>query len=241
MSAIAGILVSLALAFVACRACKSNRPVTGAIMLAAAFPNATYMGIPLQESLFGPWARSVVIQFDLFACFPLVLTLGMLIASHFGEHGKKENPFLIMFKVVPLWAAFIAVMLNINHVPQPGWLKGLLSQLSSAVIPLMLISVGLALLRGMQEWRKLKTVIPVAIIQLFVMPIVVWFVAKTSGLQGDILKITVLEGALPSMALGIVVSDRYGLNTGVYASALTLTTLLSIFTLPLWVQWLGGV
>jgi hypothetical protein len=32
----------------------------------------------------------------------------------------------------------------------------------------------------------------------------------------------------------VVLCDRYGLNAGIYAAAVTATTLLSIGTLPLW-------
>ena len=39
----------------------------------------------------------------------------------------------------------------------------------------------------------------------------------------------------PALADGkIVLCDRYGLDTGLYAAAVTLTTLLSLFTLPMW-------
>jgi len=44
----------------------------GAMILAAAFPNVTYLGLPVLEQTFGSWARSVVIQMDLFATSPFV-------------------------------------------------------------------------------------------------------------------------------------------------------------------------
>ena len=40
------------------------------------------------------------------------------------------------------------------------------------------------------------------------------------------------------MALGVVLCDRYGLNTGIYAAAVTATTLLSLITLPMWHGWM---
>jgi predicted permease len=39
---------------------------------------------------------------------------------------------------------------------------------------------------------------------------------------------------MPSMVIGIVLCDRYGLDTGLYAAAVTLTTLVSLITLPMW-------
>jgi predicted permease len=237
VSAISGILGSLILAFFACRLCAARREVTGAIMLAAAFPNATYLGLPLLENTFGPWARSIAIQFDMFACFPLVLTVGIVIANRFGNKPDNVHPLLSLFSVAPLWAVAIAVTLNLLEVSSPVWIDGLLGMLSSAVIPLMLFAAGMALPRGLKEFHNLPTVVPVAVIQLFIMPLIVWMVADSIGISGDTLRAVVIEAALPSMALGIVLSDRFGLNTGIYAAALTLTTALSFFTLPLWYHW----
>ena len=39
---------------------------------------------------------------------------------------------------------------------------------------------------------------------------------------------------MPSMVIGLVLCDRYGLNTSLYAIAITLTTALTMFTIPLW-------
>ena len=39
---------------------------------------------------------------------------------------------------------------------------------------------------------------------------------------------------MPSMVLGIVLCERYGLDTVRYAQAVTVTTLISMLTLPAW-------
>ena len=71
-------------------------------------------------------------------------------------------------------------------------------------------------------------------LQLFIAPLIVWGTAQVVGLDGMILMGAVMEAAMPSMVIGIVLCDRYGLDTGLYAAAVTLTTLLSLFTLPMW-------
>jgi hypothetical protein len=42
------------------------------------------------------------------------------------------------------------------------------------------------------------------------------------------------------MVLGIVFCDRYNLDVGLYAAAVTASTALSMLTLPLWYGWLAG-
>jgi len=45
---------------------------------------------------------------------------------------------------------------------------------------------------------------------------------------------------MPSMVLGIVICDRFNLDTSLYAAAVTVTTAMSLLTLPLWHAWVGG-
>jgi predicted permease len=82
--------------------------------------------------------------------------------------------------------------------------------------------------------HQLLRVVPVLLIQLVFMPLLVWGLALASGLDGRLLPPVVLEAAMPSMVLGMVICDRYGLDTPFYATAVTLSTALSMFTLPLW-------
>jgi predicted permease len=218
------------------RSARPNR-VVGALLLASAFPNATYLGLPVLESAFGPWARSIAIQYDLLACTPLLLSAGIALAAWHGGGGQREHPLLALLKVPPLWAAVAGIFLNLAQVPLPAIVHSWLTMLGSGVVPLMLFSLGLGL-RWAGTWRhQIPLVLPVALIQLMLMPLLIWGLAATIGLQGQTLAAVVLEAAMPSMVLGIVLCDRYNLDTGLYAMAVTVTTALSMITLPLWFAW----
>ncbi len=229
-----GVVSALGLAWLFYRWRNTERHIMGTLILAAAFPNATYMGLPVLEQVLGDWAQSIAIQYDLFACTPLLLTVGILIAQHYGDHGKRENPFIGLLKVPPLWAAVIGVALNLGEVPKSDWMEQWLGMLAAPVIPLMLISLGMSL--QWSSWRRhyATLLLPVLMIQLLVMPLLVWAVARASGLEGDVLIGVILEAAMPSMVLGLVICDRYGLNTGLYAIAVTLSTLISLISIPIW-------
>lgn len=235
--AAAGVLSALWLAAVACRLCQVDRPTRGALLLAAAFPNATYLGLPVLEATFGPWARGVAIQYDLFACTPLLLTLGIMIAR---SHGTANNPLSAsslwrpLLRVPALWAALLAVVLNVAQVPIPLLLEPLLRSLGNAVAPLMLIALGMGLRwlgYGPRHWLQ---VLPVMLVQLILMPLLVWGLALATNLEASLIAPVVLEAAMPSMVLGIVLCDRYSLNTGIYAMAVSLSTAVSLASLPLW-------
>ena len=211
----------------------------GAVLLATAFPNVTYLGLPVLEKTFGPWARSVAIQMDLFAGLPLLLTVGILVAQHYGNSGKTGKlPLLSLFRVPALVVGGVAVALGLAGITIPVWLDDWLNLLIPVVVPLMLFSLGLGLEWSAMRWRNLPRIMPVIVVKLFVMPFFAFLVARAIGLEGDELTASVLEIAMPSMVLGIVLCDRYELDTPLYAMAVTTTTLLSLVTLPLWYDWL---
>jgi len=226
-----GIIFALVLSFLICRRCGMPGAVTGAIMLAAAFPNATYLGLPVLQATFGDWSRSIAIQYDLLAATPLLFTVGILLAQHFGEgHAEPEVGFLKrLMRVPPLWAAILGCSLNLLSVPLDSNLAVILNMLGDTVIPIMLIA----------QWhsisiRQLPPLMLVSVIQLLLTPLLVWQLAIVVGLQGDMLSAIVLEAAMPSMVLGLVLCDHYRLDTTIYALAVTVTTLLSLLSLPLW-------
>jgi predicted permease len=215
-------------------------PALGALLLAAAFPNATYMGLPVLEATLGSWARSVAVQYDLFACTPLLLSVGVMLAYHFGDGAEKVQPLKNLLQVPPLWAALLGVVLNLSAVPLPTVLGGMFDLLAAGVVPLMLFSLGLGLSWGAGWGARLNLVLPVVAIQLLLTPLLIWGASDLVGLGGGVRTAVVLEAAMPSMVLGIVLCDRYRLDSTLYAMAVTLSTALSIITLPAWFSLLGG-
>lgn len=229
------ILLGVLLSWLIAKLLKFKNAQTGAMILATAFPNVTYLGLPVLEQTFGAWSRSVVIQIDLFAAAPMVFTLGIALARYYGTNTEEKPKSLLGFvNAPPFWAAFVAVLLNLSHIPAPDWLAGLLQKLSAAVAPLMIFSLGLALSWGAIRWRNLPFMLPVVTLKLLVLPWLALFLADVVQLQGQYKAAAVLDLAMPSMVLGVVLCDRYGLDSSLYATAVTLTTGLSLISLPFW-------
>jgi len=207
----------------------------GALMLAAAFPNVTYLGLPVLEQTFGSWSRSVVIQLDLFAATPLLFTVGTILARHYGEEReKKPRSVLLFFNAPPFWAAAVALIFNHNAIVAPDWLSGVLQKLSATVAPLMLFSLGLALNWRAVRLRNLPYMLPVILVKMVAMPLFALFLAAYLTIDGNHKAAAVLDMAMPSMVLGIVFCDRYRLDSALYAMTVTVTTALSLLTLPFW-------
>ena len=228
------ILVAMLFSWFACKSCRVENRITGAVILAASFANVTYLGLPVLTAALGEWAASIVIQYDLFAATPLLFTLGLLLAAHFGQNETGIQPLRQLGRIPALWAALAATCLNLAAIPLPHILESALRQLGDGVVPLMLIAIGLSLeWRGIQPkaWGPLLMVIAV---QLILMPLFVWGISGMFEFSREQQLALVLEAAMPSMLLGLMFCERFKLDTAFYAAAVTLSTLLSILTLPYW-------
>ena len=230
------ILLAILCSWLIARLCRFSHPKTGAVILAAAFPNVTYLGLPVLEQTFGSWARSVVIQIDLFATAPVVYTLGIMLAKYFGEAEQDEKPMTVWSFLIapPFLAAILAVLLNIYAVPSPEWLTGLLQKCAAAVAPLMIFSLGMALSLRAIRWRNLPFIAPVLLVKLILQPLAALYISTWLTISPAQKAAAVLDIAMPSMILGIVLCDRYKLDSSLYATAVTLGTALSLVSLPLW-------
>lgn len=139
-----------------------------------------------------------------------------------------------LFKVPALWAALLAVILNRLAVPFPEGLQNWLQTLANGVVPLMLISLGLSLSFKREHLDSMRSLFPVLGVKLIFMPAIVLTMSNLLGMHGMVQQAVVLEAAMPSMVIGMVLCDRYGLNTVIYAAAVTVTTAVSFVTLGIW-------
>jgi len=223
---LAGLIVSLF---------KIAKPQAGAIILAASFPNVTYLGLPVLEQTFGFDARAVVIQMDLFAAAPLVFSLGIAISKYYGTHtaGDKTS-WLSGFNTPPFWSMLIAVILSLTDIAMPEPLQKLLQTMSNAVAPLMIFALGMALsLKGLR-WHYLHFLVLIILIKLFAQASWALLLSDWLGITAAWRAPAIMDIAMPSMVLGILFCDRYQLDSSLYAVSVTLTTLFSMISLPFW-------
>jgi malate permease and related proteins len=216
-----------------------SRAQEGALMLAATFPNATYLGLPVTSEVLGDWAQEMVLKFDLFACTPILLLVGMLMAQAYGKAEPRSNPLRELLRVPPLWALLLACILNLAQVPQPEMIGHALHTLAGGVVPLMLIALGMSIRWDTFKFALIPKLLPLCLIGLVVAPLTAMLVAERLGLGGHTLTAVTLLSAMPTMVFGVIICERYHLDGALYAAAVFFTTLLSMFTLPVWFQFLS--
>lgn len=235
-------LATLALAWLSYRALfelskgKFSRSSWGALLLGAAWCNATYLGLPTVTTLLGEEYARIPILYDLLAITPLLLTLGASLGARYGESGYQtdaRSSLVSIAKLPPLWAALLGVLLNALGAPVPQVLLSACKLAGSAVAPVMIFSVGLAL--RFSSPRTLVWILPALALKLVFAPAFAYVVASALGLSGKAFVATVLEAAMPTMVLTMVIADKFKLDSELLAQTIATSAALSFLTIPaLW-------
>lgn len=115
----------------------------------------------------------------------------------------------------------------------PATVDAILELLSRASLPLGLIAVGAGMrLSGLGHarghlWYGVS-------VKLLVLPAIAWFLGRTAGLTGLWFDTALLLAALPHSTVAYLLAVRMGADGQVTANQISVTTLLSMLTLPLW-------
>ncbi|WP_228384700.1 AEC family transporter [Rhodocyclus gracilis] len=169
------------------------------------------------------------------AAVPLANFAAVAMLARHGEAGLwrevARNPLI--------WATAGGFVLNLAGFVPPAPLQVFLGRLADASIALGLLTVGAAL-----RWRGQSGVLGTSVyllaIKLLVLPLAALGLAHACGLSGLYLEIVVLFAALPTASSAYILAMRMGGDGASVAWLISASTLLSMFTLPLWASWLAG-
>lgn len=121
----------------------------------------------------------------------------------------------------------------------PATVDATLELLARASLPLGLIAVGAGMrFRGLDHarghlWYGVG-------IKLVVLPAIAWLMGQLAGLSGIWFDTALLLAALPHSTVAYLLAVRMGGDGQVTANQITLTTLLSMVTLPVWLSLVHG-
>jgi len=211
---------------------RISKKEKGVIILTASFGNVTFLGLPIMTSLYGNEAARYVLLYDLLATTPLLWFVGASIASSYGSGQKftAKDSLKTLAKLPSIWALIAGFAVNIAGIALPRFAVKTLDLLSMPIVPLMMFSVGLAL--GIPKLKQALTVTPGIIIKLCVSPLIAFAAVSLLGMHGLAFKVSVMEAALPTMILTLVIVSQYKLDHELAALMILITTAMSFISLP---------
>lgn len=210
-----------------------QRERIGAVILLASLSNTAFIGLPLLDALRGSEAVSLGLLADQLGCF-IALTIGGAVVGTVYS-GERTRIATIAGKVLR-YPAFIAAVVGLAVGPLGGWPEAVppvLHRVSQTLAPLALFSVGLRLRLHARPDERGAIALTLAW-KLVAMPAIVLACGRAFGVQGMPLTVGVLQSAMPSMFVAVIMIRRYGLETDLGDTALSVGLLLSFLTVPGW-------
>ena len=232
--------------------------------LVAAFPNTGFMGVPLLVALFGPRAAGVVIQtimVDMLITTSICVALSRLGSAQDKTFGAAAwNALKGVFSNPMPWAILAGMLASTANTQMPAELMAdilpnlaplqkAMMLLADSASPVALFTIGAVLARAQlqQKERNMQKAtarqpasawaqaVPVALIKLFLHPILVVFaalVAQQLGYKIDAFVLTVLicAAALPSASNVSLLAERFGADNGRIARIILMSTVLAFFS-----------
>ena len=214
--------------------------------LVGAFPNTGFMGVPLLVALLGTAAAGpaiVTIVIDMVITTSLCIALSRLDGA--GQQGvgqAAKNALLGVVKNPLPWAILLGTLFSAFQIELPGPVEKTVGLLGDAASPVALFTIGAVLARsqkiahheqhGPLTW---KDYVPVALIKLFLHPVLVLVVGLAAISMGApidpfALKVMVLVAALPSASNVAMLSERFGADNGRIARIILLSTAAAFLT-----------
>ena len=233
----AGLAVVWALAMViAARFFARKGPELVVSGFAAAQSNTVFVGVPMILKAYGD-AGAVPLGLLLAVHLPVTMTVATLLAE-----GRSASIAMLVRRLFT-HPIIIGIILGsivrpfVAQVPQPFWT--LVDLLAGAAVPCALISLGIAMRRyGLESGLALPTIL--SGLKLGLHPLLVyWLATRIFEMPAHWSGVAVLFAACPCGINAYLFAERYRQGVADASSAITLSTLLSLFTTAAWLTFLG--
>ncbi|MEL7214826.1 MAG: AEC family transporter [Pseudomonadota bacterium] len=186
------------------------------------FGNTGNIGLPV--ALFAYGQEGLALAVVVFAIMAILsFTLGIWMVS------GSANPVTALKEPMVL-ATFLGGLFMVQGWRLPGWTENTLDLIGQLGIPLMLITLGVAIARlRPSDFGK---GILLSVIKVGICVAVPWGAALYFGLDQMALGVLVLQVAMPVAVTSYMLAEKYNAKSGDVASLVVTSTLLAVFAIP---------
>ena len=199
------------------------------VLVCVMIANTGFMGYPVNLGIYGNEGFLRAIFCDL-ATTCTFLLLSFVLMLKFGGTVKTAVKKIAFFP--PLWAVILGLSLNVLNIPIGPVLNQSITYLGNGAIPLIMLSLGLSInLEGL--YRSRSMIVFTSIMKLAFFPLVAACVVIYLGLVDLQFNVAIIEAAMPSGMLSLLLSITYNLDFELTSDCILINTVISLVTLPL--------
>lgn len=205
-----------------------SQSVESGMILSTAFMNSGNYGTPIVLFAFGEAGFAYAVSF---------LVLQAVVLNFFGIYyaARSQAGVKLAFKSVlempPIYAAILALLMNVGEVPMPANLMSGIELLAPAAIPVVMVILGMQLAEIKMidlQWPKISYGV---VVRMFLSPFLAFLIVQLFTMDPLLQKVLILLAAMPSAATTTMYAVQYDAEPGLVSSITLVTTLVSIVTI----------
>lgn len=214
---------------------RRSPQMVAAYVLIAVFGNVGNFGLPIVQFAYGPDAQGIATVY-----FLAILTLSLIIglgAATWNTGGRLQS--IITVLCTPAIIALApALLINTFDITLPVPIARIFTLLASALVPVMLIALGVQL-TTVTQWSFTSDTLIVTAIRLLGGAALAVALAPLFDIGGIERNIGVLQAAMPTAVLASIIAIEHDLLPDFVISAVLFSTLASVLTLTIILSLLG--
>lgn len=216
---------------------KRDWPDCVAIGFCCLYSNSVLLGLPITERAYGSdalaWNYAIVAVHAPFAYFLGVTVMEIVKGTGKGAVGTTLNILNAMFRNAFILGAGLGLLVNLLNAPVPMVVHDGVNLIARAGLPAALFALGGILIRYRPEGDA-KVIAMICAISLVLQPAAAWSLSTMFGLNQDAFRSVVLTAAMAPGVNAYIFANMYGAARRVIASAVLISTILSVLTVWLW-------
>lgn len=203
------------------------------LTLGMVMPNVTFMGYPVIESILG----TEYLLYMVMAVIPFEILSWSLMANIVIKNGDTPPDVGLAKRLMtspPLIGITLAVILHLIPFNLPDPVVSTINYLAAAMTPVAMIVVGISLAKA--DLKKLvltPSLYLASAIRLLGFPLILLFILKALGVSGPIYVIPAVIFAMPTAGYTNIIANKFGSDATFAAELISLSTLLSLFSIPI--------
>ena len=229
--AIAIFIILPILSFILVKIMRVPKHQEGIYMFMTVFSNIGFMGFPVIKSIFGSEAVFYTAIFNMIFSL-LVFTLGIFLINY-GTKNKAD--FNIKILLSPgIVSSFAAIVIYFLKIPIPSVLGSTFNSVGNITTPIAMMLIGSTL-----ENIEIKEVLtefriyPYTLVRQILIPAAFYPILKFFITNPLILGVTLIVLAMPVGNSAVQFATKYDADIDLAAKSVFITTLISVFTIPL--------
>ena len=213
----------------------------GVLVVLMTASNTAFMGIPVAQAVFGGKLFYLyVLGNAVYSVYTFGLVLLLLdLGSSKTVTRPRSHRLKSMLLSAPLIGTYIGIFLLFTGIKLPGVLSGSIGLVGQMTGPLSMLVIGAQLgdCRPLEIMKNFKLMI-VCLIDVIVIPAFVLLLLLPLPFPNEVKLSTVFLFTFPAAVVTSALAQQQGKNYTLMASGVSLTTLFSLVTLPVWTWFL---